>query len=200
MASVETQTKAAFTRTFNKAEHKARCNLAVDDFKKKKGKGKSAAEAPDDALGELVRQFYPISVNDTHAQLTLLRLNGACKGVVQSGAMPVICVDRESRGPLQRRLTWAWREWRSHKSLRKSRKRRRICPTSSWLQRQGDSSHAKASPLRPSRPARWVAWLTGACTLCCVFCGRRVLPLSSRCAVAKRGGRALAGQEGRTGQ
>ncbi|CAK0781580.1 hypothetical protein CVIRNUC_005412 [Coccomyxa viridis] len=50
MASVETQTKAAFTRTFNKAEHKARCNLAVDDFKKKKGKGKSAAEAPDDAL------------------------------------------------------------------------------------------------------------------------------------------------------
>ena len=39
MASVETQTKAAFTRTFNKAEHKARCNLAVDDFKKKKGKG-----------------------------------------------------------------------------------------------------------------------------------------------------------------
>ena len=62
MASVETQTKAAFTRTFNKAEHKARCNLAVDDFKKKKGKGKSATEAPDDALGELLTQFVSLAL------------------------------------------------------------------------------------------------------------------------------------------
>ena len=52
MASVETQTKSAFTRTFNKAEHKARCNIAVDEFKKKKGKGKGAAEAADDSLGK----------------------------------------------------------------------------------------------------------------------------------------------------
>ena len=51
MASVETQTKSAFTRTFNKAEHKARCNIAVDEFKKTK-KGKGAAEPADDALGE----------------------------------------------------------------------------------------------------------------------------------------------------
>ena len=51
MASVETQTKSAFTRTFNKAEHKARCNIAVDDFKKTR-KGKGAAEPADDALGE----------------------------------------------------------------------------------------------------------------------------------------------------
>ena len=52
MAGVETQTKSAFTRTFNKAEHRARCNLAVDDFKKKKGgKGKGAGEAAEDTLG-----------------------------------------------------------------------------------------------------------------------------------------------------
>ena len=54
MASVETQTKSAFTRTFNKAEHRARCNIAVDEFKKTK-KGKGAAEPADDALGEYTK-------------------------------------------------------------------------------------------------------------------------------------------------
>ena len=63
MASVETQTKAAFTRTFNKADHKARCNLAVDDFKKK-GKGKQVAEAPDDSLGELVGHYLSLAMSN----------------------------------------------------------------------------------------------------------------------------------------
>ena len=88
MASVETQTKAAFTRTFNKAEHRARCNLAVDDFKKKKGKGKSAAEVPDDTLGELAGQFVALALwlSGQHTQPTLLRSAGICRGVVQPTA------------------------------------------------------------------------------------------------------------------
>ena len=56
MSEVETQTKSAFTRAFNKTEHKARCNLAVEEFKKGKGKkGKAAAEPRDDSLGEWLK-------------------------------------------------------------------------------------------------------------------------------------------------
>ncbi len=55
MKSVETKVKSAFTRTFNQSGGRAKCNIAVDDFKRKRGRGKTAAAPGDDLqpVGEL---------------------------------------------------------------------------------------------------------------------------------------------------
>ncbi|KAK9914951.1 hypothetical protein WJX75_002807 [Coccomyxa subellipsoidea] len=48
MKGVETKVKSAFTRTFNQTGSRARCNIAVDEFKRKRGRGKGAAAPSDD--------------------------------------------------------------------------------------------------------------------------------------------------------
>ncbi len=49
MKGVETKVKSAFTRTFNQSGSRAKCNIAIDEFKRKRGRGKGAA-APSDEL------------------------------------------------------------------------------------------------------------------------------------------------------
>lgn len=48
MKGVETKVKSAFTRTFNQSGSRAKCNIAVDEFKRKRGRGKGAAAPSDD--------------------------------------------------------------------------------------------------------------------------------------------------------
>ncbi|CAL8468443.1 g7983 [Coccomyxa elongata] len=48
MKGVETKVKSAFTRTFNQSGGRAKCNIAVDEFKRKRGRGKAAAAPGDD--------------------------------------------------------------------------------------------------------------------------------------------------------
>lgn len=54
MKGVETKVKSAFTRTFNQSGGRVRCNIAVEDFKRKRGRGKAAAP-PGDTLEPCMR-------------------------------------------------------------------------------------------------------------------------------------------------
>lgn len=52
MQGVESKTKAAFTRSFNKSGLPVRCTIMVEDGKKSKGKKAAApVDTGDDALG-----------------------------------------------------------------------------------------------------------------------------------------------------
>lgn len=48
MKGVETKVKSAFTRTFNQSGGRAKCNIAVDEFMRKRGRGKAAAAPGND--------------------------------------------------------------------------------------------------------------------------------------------------------
>lgn len=60
MKEVETKVKSAFTRTFNQSGGRARCNIAVDDFKRKKGRKGAAGPSDDLPFGESAFQIVTL--------------------------------------------------------------------------------------------------------------------------------------------
>jgi hypothetical protein len=61
MKGVETKVKSAFTRTFNQTGGRARCNIAVDDFKRKGRKGAAAIPSDEVAYGESYIEVHWLS-------------------------------------------------------------------------------------------------------------------------------------------